>query len=160
AIALRGCAQCDLHFLEIHERFKKYKIDIRLEQRGNLLAEYFYPINPAFLSLVRADPKRADASGHTNISTARCLLRDLHRRLVDFHDAMLKSKSRQADRVRAKRICLYHARPSRDVFAMDCADPIRLAYAEFFQAAIYRHATIEQQRSHRAVAAYDSQLKF
>ncbi len=160
AIALRARAQRDLHFLEIHERFEKNKIDIRLEQRGNLLAEYFSPINAAFLGLVRADPKRADASRHTNISTARCPLRDPHRLLVDFRDAMFKSKSRQTHRIRAERIRLYYARAGCDVFVMDCADPVRLAYAEFFQAAIYRHAAIEQQRSHRAVAAYDSQLKF
>jgi hypothetical protein len=53
---------------------------VRLARFGfeNRIAE----INPAFLRLGRADPKRPNASRHTNIFTARCLLRDPNCRLV------------------------------------------------------------------------------
>jgi len=48
---------------------------------------------------------------------------------------------------------LNHARTGRYVIAMNRTHPIRIAHANFLETRLHRQTLIEQQRSHRAVAA-------
>jgi hypothetical protein len=125
---------------------------------GKCSSSLFHLIYFAFV-WAAVTPERADTSRDAQILSPRGFSRDPRRRLVDFSDAILESKSRKTNRVRAERVRLDHVRARPNVFFMNGADAVRLAYAKFFQAMINRHSAIKQQRPHRAIAANNTLLK-
>ena len=150
----------DLHFLETHEGLEKENVHAGIEQRRHLLAETGRAIDPALDRIALADPERSHAASDAHILATRRLQRHAGSRRVDLRDARLESKPFQARRIRAERIRLDHTRTRRHVAFVHGANAVRLGNAKLFEAAIHGHALIEQQRSHRSIAANDPLLQF